>query len=364
MKVAVIIDTWLPVLGGGQTNALEISKRIVKRGVLIDIITRNCGNENLKYPSSLKVFKLGKTQDPTSYLSKIKFLAEAFFYVSKKDYDIVHAQAFLPGITAKLLTAIKGIPSVFTIHGTSIGTNLTGSVKTLVEKIILFNIRYSAQITVSKDLTKFKNVNKNLVYISNGVNVKDFDSVITKKNEYPTLLFVGRLHPQKNLKTLLESLPQVLSSLPNLRLFIVGKGEQEEELKNLVKKLKLKSHIIFKGELRGKELKKIYKSSHLFILPSIYEGQPLTLLEAWAAKIPAITTRTGDCQYLVRSGQNGYLLNNPPDPREIADVIKKAFYSKNLETMGTSGYNFVKKNFSWDQSAAKTLAVYKSLING
>ena len=66
------------------------------------------------------------------------------------------------------------------------------------------------------------------------------------------------------------------------------------------KDLKLSTNIKLLGELKGKELINKYKSSHAFILPSIYEGQPLTLLEAWAAKLPVIVTNTGDCRYLVK----------------------------------------------------------------
>src|SRR3972149_5032131 len=116
MKIAVVIDTWFPVVGGGQINAWEISKRLASKNFQIDIITRNCGNDNLKLPRYLKIIKIGTLQKSDSYFSKIKFILQSLFFVLRRDYDLVHAHAFLPGITSKLLMVLKSIPAVFTVH--------------------------------------------------------------------------------------------------------------------------------------------------------------------------------------------------------------------------------------------------------
>ncbi len=361
MKVALIIDTWFPTIGGGQINAFEISKRIAQKGVSIDVITRNTGTDNLKLPANLKVVKLGQKAKPFDYFSKAVFLFNAYFYVYKRDYNLVHAHAFLPGIAARLLSFLKGIPTIFTVHGTSIGTKLNNIYKEWLERFILTGILYDAQITVSQDFQKFKNVNKKIHYIPNGVEINRFDKIKVKKSYGPTLIFVGRLHPHKNLVNLIKAISIVKKGLPSIKLLVVGDGQQKESLKKLTKDLNLVSNILFKDEVVGEELSKLYKSSHLFILPSIYEGQPITMLEAWAAKIPVIVTASGDSPYLVKDGVNGYLIQKPKDYREIASQIKKALGAKDLQRMGQNGYNLVAKNFSWEKSAQKTLEVYESL---
>jgi glycosyltransferase involved in cell wall biosynthesis len=123
----------------------------------------------------------------------------------------------------------------------------------------------------------------------------------------------------------------------------------------------LQKNIKLVGEKSGVDLIKLYKSSQIFILPSIYEGQPLTLIEAWASKLPVIVTKSGDCQYLVKDGFNGYLIKNPNDKGEIAHIIEKAISTKNLNKLGQNGYNFVKSTFSWEKSAQQTLELYESL---
>src|SRR3989344_830693 len=361
MKVAVLIDTWFPFMGGGQINAWEISKRLAQKGIQIDIITRNCGRDKLKRVKNITVYKLGSKSAANNSLSKILFIFRSLLFVYRKNYDLIHAHAFLPGITARLLMVSKGIPAVFTVHGTSIGTNLNNIFSKWLEKFILTQILYGAQITVSRDFLKIKNVNKNVIYIPNGVDVKKFDKVNANKFKNPTLIFVGRLHPQKNLKTLISSIAIVKGEIPQILLLIVGRGQLETDLKKQVKDLELGKNIEFLGNRKGVDLIKLYKSSHTFILPSIYEGQPLTLLEAWAARLPVIVTKTGDCQYLVKNGKNGYMVNDQKNTMEISAMIIKVLTHKNRGKMGENGYNFV-RNLNWDRSASEALSIYKNLL--
>lgn len=363
MKVAVIIDTWFPFIGGGQINAWEISRRLAAKGVKIDIITRDTGNNKLKIPNNLNVLKLGARVNYNDNFSKIVFLARSFFFIKNRDYDIVHAHAFLSGVTARLLMAFKGIPAVFTIHGTSLGTKLNSFLSRSIEKFILTQIRYTAQITVSRDFLTLKNVNKNIAYIPNGVNVKMFDKVKAKKFKSPTLIFVGRLHPQKNLKTLISAIDIVKKKIPKINLIIIGKGQLKNKLIKLVKSKNLQKNVKFLGERSNNDLIRLYKSSHIFILPSIYEGQPISLLEAWAAKLPVIVSKTGDCQFLVKENENGYLINDPTNANDITKWIDKALNNRNLSNLGENGYKLVKNQYSWEKSALLTFKVYEEFSN-
>src|SRR3990167_3487232 len=185
MRVAVIIDTWFPFIGGGQINAWEISKRLATKGVGIDIVTRNCGKDKLKRVRNLNVYKLGAKSAPNDSISKIFFILRSFFFIYNKDYDLIHAQAFLPGITARLLMVFRGIPAIFTVHGFSFNTNLNNIFSRWLERFILTKILYSAQITVSQDFLNLKNINEQVMYIPNAVNIGDFDAIKVPKFKDP-----------------------------------------------------------------------------------------------------------------------------------------------------------------------------------
>src|SRR3989338_6734867 len=251
MKVAVLIDTWSPVVGGGQINAWEISKRLAKKGVEIDIVTRSCGRDKLKRVKNLNVYKLGSKSNPNDSLSKVFFVFRSFLFVYKRKYDLVHAHAFLPGITARLLMVFKGIPAIFTVHGTSINTKLNNIFSRWLEKFILTQILYNAQITVSQDFQKIKNINKKIYYIPNGIDIKKFDQISSKKFKDPTLIFVGRLHPQKNLATLLQCINTLKQEFPQVRLLIIGGGEEKNKLHKEIKNLSLPKNVKLLGEIAG-----------------------------------------------------------------------------------------------------------------
>ena len=361
MKIAVIIDTWFPHIGGGQINAYETSKRLAQKGVNVDIITRNNGKDNLTQIKNLKVIKLGSFKKPHDLISQIIFCLRSYFFVLKRDYDLVHAHAFWPGITARLLMITKGLSAIFTIHGTSIGTNLLNPLARTIERFILTEILYSAQITVSRDFLTLKNINRKIFYIPNGVDLKKFTNYEKVKSKERTLLFVGRLHPQKNLPNLIKSISIIKRQMP-LKLIIAGDGPQKQELKKLIKNELLADTVEMIGEVTPDLLKNYYSKSHLFILPSIYEGFPLTLLEAWSAKLPVVVTKTGECQYLIKNSKNGYLIDDPNSPDKIAKTVIKAFSSKNLEKLGLAGYNLVKSRFTWERAAQETLKAYENIL--
>ncbi len=362
MKIAVVIDTWFPFIGGGQVNTWEISKRIAQKGHQVDIVTRNNGDYKQEKVKNLGVIRLGPKSDPDNNLSRIIFLIKSFFYIKGKDYELVHLQAFLPGLLSPVVKHLLKKRTVFTVHGTSINTKLNNPASKLIEKILLTRMKYDAQITVSRDFLGIKNVNKRVTYIPNGVDVKKFDKVRVSKFKEPTIIFVGRLHPQKNLKNLIEAISYLKEQMPRIRLLIVGEGKLKKELQEQAKRLNLDKNVKFLGGKTGEDLARLYKSSHVFILPSIYEGQPLTLLEAWAAKLPAIVSRTGDCQYLIKNGINGYIMKSN-NSQEIKKSVQNAFKNeKGLSVLGSTAYR-QDKSFSRDEGARKTMELHKSLTH-
>ena len=148
----------------------------------------------------------------------------------------------------------------------------------------------------------------------------------------------------------------------DVKLTIVGDGPLKQEVADIIKKYKLAEKIKLVGAKDRSELSKFYNSASAFILPSIYEGQALTLLEAWAAKMPVIVTRTGDNTYLVKEGVNGYFIGDNNNPESIAKAIKETLGNKNLNKIGKNGYNLVKENYKWNKSMMATKTLFETLV--
>ena len=312
---------------------------------------------------NVNIYKLGSQSAITDNFARITFLIKVFIFIYKKDYDILHPYVYLPAFTAKIIMILKKKPVVLSIFGTSINSDLTGSFRKLIEKIILLKIKYTAQITDSRNFLKLKNVNKTVVYIPHGVNLELFNKVKGNKYSRFTILTVARLHPQKNLENLIRAFAKVKNKISYPQLYIVGDGPEKQNLKALINELDLDKDVKLLGVISGNELIKIYKSCHLFILASLYEGQPISLLEAWAAKLPVIVSKTGDCQYLVKNEINGYQIDNQLDPSSIAKIIVDAVQNKKLEELGKNGFNLIKNKYNWEKSAEKVYDLYKKSLN-
>lgn len=358
MKIAVLIDAWFPHMGGGQIHAWELAKSLSdKHNVEIDIITRAHPNYNPLSHKNIKIIRLGPDLPFENLFGRIIYLILAFFYLLPRNYDLIHAHAFSPGLTAKLNSLIKKTPVIMTIHGTSVEAykseklSLKEKIFLKLEKIILFDIKYNAQITVSSDVLKIKNVNKNIYVIPTGADIKRFQNKHIKKDKKFKIIFVGRIVRQKGLKYLIDAIKIVHNKYPDVKLVIIGIGPEKEKLQK-----NSPLYIQFKV-LDEKDLAQEMLSSHLFILPSLYEGSPIVLFEAWGAKLPIIATRVGGIPDFVKDGVNGHLVA-PKDSKALASAIVKIINNKNLAKMGENGFN-IAKNQTWENMAEEVYKLFK-----
>lgn len=383
MRIAILIEAWKPVWAGGQVHVWELCKNLINNyDCEIDLFVMNLkGNDEKEvYPqqeehfsSKLRIFRIGK---PCSQIliPRIKWTKEVVRVIqqkhSEKPYDLIHAHANIPGFPGKILSTKLNLPIIYTVHGSGIqsikdmyGENIKSYIFAKTEQYVQTRIKYDAQITVDSSFLKYKNINQNIHVIPNGVNLEKFDQIKIKKSKKFKIIFVGRLHPQKGLTYLLDavSLIKDKKEMKNVEINLIGSGELEEVLKQKSKVLGLDHIFKFRGKIYGKETIEEFKSSHLFILPSLYEGQPLTLLEAWAAKLPVLVTDVGGNKDFVVNEENGYLIP-AKDINILADTLLKAINNKTLNKMGERGYKLVKENYSWDKMTEKTYRVYEKLI--
>src|SRR3989344_5268363 len=360
MKIAVVIDTWFPAIGGGQINAWEISKRIVKSGHKIDIITRNNGEYTAEKVRNLNLVQIGSKSNSDDNLSRMFFLIRAFFLIRGKNYDLIHLQAFLPGLLALLIRYFLKKPTILTVHGTRMfEKNPKFSFGFWLEKIILTKIKYDIEISVTKAFFKFRNVNENIKVIGNGIDLKRYDKVKVNKVPFPKILWAGRFDKVKRVDNLIMVMKDVIQEISDAKLMLVGYGYEENNLKKLARKLNLNEHVEFVGKKAGDDLIREYKSSHLFVLPSSSEGQPLTLLEAQAAGLTIIATKTGGVPEIVKHKINGLLIA-PDDLSGFSQAIIWCLTNKN--DFGQSGHEMVKQLNNWDEISDKTFSAYKSLV--
>ena len=269
------------------------------------------------------------------------FLMAQFFSLAlliyRKRPDIIHAHWIIPqGFLSVFVQQLFGIPVVTTAHGTDI-FGLQGVFPTFIKKITV--TRAAGVTVVSRALTSAvdsiagKQVNAEVIPM--GVNSSKFcpdkrDDLIRIRHgiEGPFLLFVGRLTEVKGLEFLIDAIPLILHKFSDLRLIVIGNGEQERELRTQATERGLDSHVYFLGSLPNSELPAYYATADVFIGPSIRvtggvtEGFGLTFVEAAMSGCPVIGTMTGGIGEIIKDNETGFLV---PE-RDSVSLAEKITY--------------------------------------
>lgn len=378
MRICILIDAWEPVWGGGQTHVWETAVKLVKRGWKIDIFTRSLlnrsrGKTDFTHSNfsvkNLNVYKIGKVSEFHNLWSRVSWLFLVVAAVRKQNcytpYDLIHAHAYTAGLPAKILSKLLQIPVVFTVHGSNYLDRGKIGLGYFLEKFLLTQIRYTKEISVSQSFLRHPNRNRNIKVISNGVNLSLFDGTkaTNKKKKFFDYLWVGRFDQVKGIEILLKAFSKVRKQNSFVRLTLVGGGQNENTIKALVSQLSIGGSVHFISKKSLPELPLIYKQADVFILPSLSEGQPVTLLEAWAARLPVIVTDVGDNVRFVRSGENGFLVR-AGSVEELALIMSHLcrFSTSKLKNIGKKGYELVKKQFQWDDKVTEIEKIYLKLL--
>lgn len=221
------------------------------------------------------------------------------------------------------------------------------------------------------DLINFLDIpEERITAIPHGINTKYFSDFTDSseinakiKNRFggsgDYLLCVGTLESRKNYLKTLEAFKIILKSFPQLKLVIVGgRGWQSNLIHQKSKALQLDNSVLLPGYLEHSDLSTIYRGASAFLFPSIYEGFGLPILEAFSHKTPVAISGTTS---LPEVAGDAALKFNPEDPEDIAKqtirLLEDSDLKKNLICRGKERI----KQFTWEETARKTLEVYHSL---
>lgn len=189
------------------------------------------------------------------------------------------------------------------------------------------------------------------------LNMSDLNKKFGINKEY--ILFVGTLQPRKNIERLVEAFSMLKNK--DLDLVIVGKkGWLYEEILNSPKKYEVSNRVKFLDFVENEDLPSLYSNALCFVLPSLYEGFGLPVLEAMKYGCPVVISNVSS---LPEAGGDAAVYFDPENIKDIQEKIEKVISSKSLrEEMVKKGYNQVKK-FSWEKTAKETLKVLEEINN-
>lgn len=179
-------------------------------------------------------------------------------------------------------------------------------------------------------------------------NAVDIDKFKPASGDRKYILFVGRGTVPKGIDTIIEAAKNIKS-----KILVVTKI-----ISNNFLQLGKKRGIKFIFNVSHAEINKIYDKAKIFILPSLDEEQPLTILEAMSSGLPVVTTEIGSGG-LVKDGINGIIIS-PKNPKELEEAVNKLTEDLELsEKMGKENRLKIEQNFSWEAVIEKYSELYK-----
>ncbi|MBU2540175.1 glycosyltransferase family 4 protein [Patescibacteria group bacterium] len=231
------------------------------------------------------------------------------------------------------------------------------------KKALVFNIEKLAYknadriiLTSEKDKRFVKNNFKvpffKIEFIPNYIDTELFKPLKIEKDK-SKVIFIGRLHEQKNLFNLIEAI-----SGNSCKLAIIGSGCLKEKIKVVARKKR--ANIEFRENIPNNKLPEELNRSEIFILPSLYEGCPKTLLEAMSCGLPCIGTNVEGIKEIIRHRENGYLCDISVE--SIKKAIVEVLKDKELqEKIGKNARQDILKNFDFLKIMEKEINIYGTL---
>ena len=380
LNIAIFTDNFLPGVGGTENATVNIATELVNKGHNVLVVApkykTDCPN-NLPFKvvrkASIKI-------DANDYYALPFFNHNIFKKVDNFKPDLVHCQTQASMLSLALKYAKKRkIPCISTIH-----TKFSFAYHDAVKCKFLVNI---ALKKIGKKLKKadlvtavsysmgqeFKlyGYNGKFDVIKNGAcfsPVPDVEQnkLLAKKqfnflNSDNILLFVGRLTKVKNISFIFDALDNLFITNKNFKFVIVGTGEDAKYFKNLANTKPYKNNVLFLGQITDKALlSSIYANAKLFLFPSIFDTDGLTVVESALNKVPSIVLENTGASERITNNQNGFTIAN--NPQEMAKKID--FLLKNPAILQKVGQNAsLQLPHTWSEMVDKYLDLYYQVLD-
>ena len=234
------------------------------------------------------------------------------------------------------------------------------------EKIFAWSCRFTDQVVAVCETARkyFEEQNpslaKKLAVIYNGIPLEKFTGVPPRPRGGEFVFgIVGRLVPVKDHRTLIEAFRLALPRNPNIRLEILGDGPLRAELEEFARAQDTGGRIVFRGA--GLDVPRFLAGLNAFVLCSVSEGLPLTILEAMAAGLPVLGTAVGGIPELIEDAQCGWVVP-PSQPAQLSEAMLRMAAHEQSQAMGARGRSRALERYSLPQMTAEYEALFERLL--
>jgi len=398
MRVLHILDHSIPLQSGYTFRSMAIFREQKAQGLDTFHLTgqKHLGNNELE--EEVEGILFYRTKPEQSIFSRLPVINQlAVIQALKKRLqqiiplvkpDILHAHS--PALNGVAMIAIGkklSIPTVYEVRGfwedaaVSHGTSGVNSLRyKLARGMEFWVLKRADAITcicegIRKDLIDRGIPKERITIIPNAVDPERFqvtsqrdfelESNFNLKNK-PVIGFVGSFYAYEGLKLLLDAMPIILEHNPEVRLLLVGGGQEADRLRAKVKQKGLEKQVLFTGRVPNDQIARYYSLMDILCYPRLSMRltetvTPLKPLEAMAQHKLIIASDVGGHRELIRDGETGVLFK----AGDIDDFASKVIYMfdnrHEWQNMLLSGRNFIEQERTWARSVANYTRVYEKI---
>ncbi|HKD78139.1 MAG TPA: glycosyltransferase family 4 protein [Candidatus Angelobacter sp.] len=284
-------------------------------------------------------------------------------YIHEDGADLIHTHGYKADIYGYFAARSEHKPVVATCHNWVGGTKALDIYNRLDRWVLK---KFSAIAAVSagvKERLIGSGIPANRIkLIDNGIDVEGFarPHVESPNTNSKVIGVVARLDLQKGFEYLLAAMSRLCQDFPGLSMVVSGEGPDRKAIEQMIVKYGLEKNVLLAGQ--QSDMPSVYAAMDIFVLPSLNEGLPMTVLEAMAAAKPIVATRVGAIPNVIRDGETG-LLVDPRDEAGLRHAITRLLTDPDLcRRIGTEAQGWVGREYTSDAMALQYRALYEEAL--
>lgn len=381
MKVVHITSEFPPpILGGGGYHVYNLTKELCKRGVDVKVFAGDITSTKAPWKTHIEkvfgdvsVFRIpvinipGRVYSLTPSLTTLLLREEAGLFHA-------HGYQFFPSDIAAVVSKLRHIPLILTLHGFPRGFYdfVHRLYRWSIGNYTLRNVTKFIAVSnqVARDFAAIGVPKNRIKVIPNGINLDDYTNMPGGKKfrerygleDKKIILAIGRLEKIKGFEYLIMALPKISEQISNVKIVIAGpEFNYGNELRRLSKEISVKKDVIFSGLMDKDDKKEALAAADVIVVPSIYEGFGIVLLEAMAAGKPVIATKTGAAPEIIEDGMTG-LLVEIGNSEQLASLITKVLKNNRFAKELSVNAKIKVEKYDWKRITSEVLRLYEEVM--
>ncbi|KJV03318.1 glycosyltransferase [Rhodococcus sp. PML026] len=353
--------------GGPVRVALNQSAELIRRGHTVDIAAGTRGyTETPKHKENvpLKLFRVHSVMPTAGFAALAGPGLWAWVFLHAKNYDVIHVHLArdLVVLPAAALACLRGVPVVVQSHGmvTKSDKRTAKPLDALLTRKVLNKASMTLYLTETEraDIRKVAGDDVKQTKLTNGIQIRH--GLDRPEREPIDVLFLGRLHARKRPTQFVDMAIAILANHGNVRFSIVGPDEGElSQIHRRIESSQMAAHIQIEGPIEPEMVLQRMSKSSIYVLPSVDEPYPMSVIEAQSLGIPAVITKSCGLAELVGRHNSGIVTDESVE--ELIAAVKRLIEDKVLRaSMSRNAVDMICKEFDIAAVVKRLESVYKN----